>query len=474
MNTDQRSGRSTCARVVAILVALSGSLVAQGFTLTAPPCVALGGTVDVTVSANSLGTPQGAAQFRLFYDPAVWSIDTTFASGGHRIDGSWDGAVNTSIAGEVFAALWHLPPEPTASSDLVTVRLLNVGGMMGQNPSLACDVDRWVDPSFTDIVPTPFSAPSIPVTLGCAGGAPPSCTITSPATGASLMGSQVVTFSVADPNMDPQTITYEFDPPPSVGAFVPASRVGGGSSIDMGVLPATGLTFDWDVAADFAMNATNVPFRITVDDGTFTATCMIRVDILTTNQPPTCAVTSPMPGGVQLPMAVINYNALDGNGDPLTITHEFDSGAGFQTATRTGGGSSTSVGVQPGARTFQWDAAADVGVMATGIDFRVTVDDLRGGVSQCTVTLDIAPTGGACPVLGAQCGDCNGDGARNILDALLAAQIAATLLGPSPDQFDRCNVNGAVFPDPAASVTILDALILAQFAAGLPVTLACC
>ena len=82
--------------------------------------------------------------------------------------------------------------------------------------------------------------------------------------------------------------------------------------------------------------------------------------------------------------------------------------------------------------------------------------------------------GAFCPVAMASCGDCNLDGMTNILDALVAAQISASLVGLSPQQFDWCNVSGAIYPDPAAVVNILDALIIAQSAAGLPVTLVCC
>ena len=59
-------------------------------------------------------------------------------------------------------------------------------------------------------------------------------------------------------------------------------------------------------------------------------------------------------------------------------------------------------------------------------------------------------------------------------DALLAAQQAAFLVTLTATGFSNCNVSGAVEPDPAASVNILDALIIAQIAAGLAPTFACC
>ena len=61
-----------------------------------------------------------------------------------------------------------------------------------------------------------------------------------------------------------------------------------------------------------------------------------------------------------------------------------------------------------------------------------------------------------------------------ILDALVAAQNAASLVALSGAAFSNCNVIGLLEPDPGAVVDILDSLTLAQFAAGLPVTLMCC
>jgi hypothetical protein len=72
------------------------------------------------------------------------------------------------------------------------------------------------------------------------------------------------------------------------------------------------------------------------------------------------------------------------------------------------------------------------------------------------------------------CGDCNGDGFVTILDALTAAQHSAAIITLTGTDFTNCNVIGAVEPDPAAAVDILDALTLAQSAAGLPVMLVCC
>jgi hypothetical protein len=65
------------------------------------------------------------------------------------------------------------------------------------------------------------------------------------------------------------------------------------------------------------------------------------------------------------------------------------------------------------------------------------------------------------------CGDCTGDGTVGILDALLAAQMGASLVVPIPPQDVDCDV------DASGAITILDALGIAQAAAGMPVTLTC-
>ena len=67
----------------------------------------------------------------------------------------------------------------------------------------------------------------------------------------------------------------------------------------------------------------------------------------------------------------------------------------------------------------------------------------------------------------ALCGDCDGDGSVTILDALAAAHHGAGIITLVGQQFTDCDVNST------AQVDVLDALILAQAAAGLGVTLNC-
>ena len=59
------------------------------------------------------------------------------------------------------------------------------------------------------------------------------------------------------------------------------------------------------------------------------------------------------------------------------------------------------------------------------------------------------------------CGDCDGNGVPNILDALRAVEIHLGLYLATPAEILRCDVTAP------AGVTVLDALRLAQRAAGL-------
>ena len=82
--------------------------------------------------------------------------------------------------------------------------------------------------------------------------------------------------------------------------------------------------------------------------------------------------------------------------------------------------------------------------------------------------LTLAAVLAAPPTLRAQaCGDCDGSMQLTIVDALVAAQIAVTLVTPTAAQERVCDVQGDL------DVDVIDGLVIAQVAAGLPVTLTC-
>lgn len=118
-------------------------------------------------------------------------------------------------------------------------------------------------------------------------------------------------------------------------------------------------------------------------------------------------------------------------------------------------------------------------IVAPGIDhassasystFAVVGATVSGSAASASYETEIGPLcpelSGGCGVV--LCGDCNGDGAVTILDALAAAQSAVGTRTLTPMQFASCDV------DMDGDVDILDALLIAQVSAGLPVMLTCC
>jgi hypothetical protein len=144
-----------------------------------------------------------------------------------------------------------------------------------------------------------------------------------------------------------------------------------------------------------------------------------------------------------------------------------------------------SVAADPGNPTFlaagateTWRFTVDVSPMATVET--ITIDASFGGLDavQGTVLIDqgadVTDTWDLATCAVSLCGDCNQDGVVSILDALVGAQHAAGLVVLAGMPFTACNVIGLLEPDPGALVDILDALTIAQSAAGLPATLTCC
>jgi hypothetical protein len=113
------------------------------------------------------------------------------------------------------------------------------------------------------------------------------------------------------------------------------------------------------------------------------------------------------------------------------------------------------------------------------------IEDLAGArgvdpiLGSPDLTIDELPPAGTTlvfePYVSLVCGDCNGDGNVAITDALLAAQHDVGLTTITGDAYAACNVQGVPGGEGTlgASVSILDALEVARFAAGMVSNLAC-
>jgi hypothetical protein len=181
---------------------------------------------------------------------------------------------------------------------------------------------------------------------------------------------------------------------------------------------------------------------------------------------------SPVSGDIAIDVDVDSPFSL---ATDLTFEHSTDGGVTFllsQPAV-TSPLPNPAPGTPIGMSTFLWDSAADLVGSVTpqaGVLARVSIFDVGApapGMADCqTLPFEVDNTPAA--LCQAICGDCSENGiGPEIIDALQAAQIAAGLLTPTAGQIGCCDVNASLLTD------ILDALIIAQGAAGLSVTLSC-
>jgi hypothetical protein len=303
----------------------------------------------------------------------------------------------------------------------------------------------------------------------------PGCVINAPAMGATVTGVVDVDHDLSHPTSLPVDVTYEWST--DAGATYAMCTAAATSVLPNpapGITtPATGLVFQWDSAADLvgAIMIQTTTIRITGDDGAAQGSCTVDVDVDNVAPLPTCTlgVTSALPASGDIDLEVTPDSVSAGMVD-VAFEYSLDAGATWLPATPGG----TSVNPTPGLPVaipapFTWDSRADaVGdvVPAVGVLARALVDD---GVSlvpgECqTAPFDVDNTA-ICSTL---CGDCNTDTTGpTIVDALVAAQFSAGIGTPTVLQTGCCDVNSSM------TIDIIDALQMAQVSAGIMLMLSC-
>jgi hypothetical protein len=300
----------------------------------------------------------------------------------------------------------------------------------------------------------------------------PSCAITSPAPGAAVTSVIPVDFDVDHTLGLPMDATIEWSTDAGTTWF-PGTPWSGVNPMLGLTTPSTQL-FEWDSVADGIgdLSVQTTELRIEVDDGASTSHCTaagLQVDNRAPS--PTCILT--LTSGTPVRNVAtfdVDVDSLNGPTVDATFEYSTDSGTSWELATPDASSANPIMGIPLAIVVqFLWDTRADnLGMTApvTGVLFRTTVAD---GVAPVDGTCTLPPfdvdNTSLCP---STCSDCDLNGtAPAILDALIGAQLAAGMMSASAAQDGCCDVNADMH------ITILDALLMAQAAAGIPLTLTC-
>ena len=170
------------------------------------------------------------------------------------------------------------------------------------------------------------------------------------------------------------------------------------------------------------------------------------------------------------PTILVGNLALDNTNDNIYFSDT--RGTGIYRVTKSGAGLTLihpsadvcGISVDPATNTVYWADASSRGIWRSDLDgnnpVRILHTTPASPTSLVTVDLPSPPV----PVI---CGDCSGNGVGpDIVDALVTAQMAASISVPGAVQ-EACDVNSS------GQVEILDALLVAQSAAHLQITLSC-
>ena len=299
------------------------------------------------------------------------------------------------------------------------------------------------------------------------------CDLGTPLPGSTVTGDVTLTFDADDPQMDPVTATFEYSTDAGVSwhSCTPGAMSQHGNPSGLIVTPATGQGFVWDSLVDGVGRAmvAGATVRIQVSDGMNTGFCQVLVDVDNVAPSPTCLLTtSPITQrddvSLALDLGSVNAPTVD-----VLVEWSSDGGATWNTASAAAGSSlaNPATGVPTGSATLLWDSRGDGLALAVQqtVDLQVTVFD---GVAVAPGTCGGAVTLDNTSLCGGICGDCDlGGTGPTVLDALTAAQIAAGLVVPTLGQMGCCDINASM------NIDVIDALGIAQAAAGLMPILTC-
>ena len=300
------------------------------------------------------------------------------------------------------------------------------------------------------------------------------CGVTGPAPATTVSDDVDIVFDANDTMGSPLTVFFEWSSDTGT-TWNPCATAATSSFMNPSIavpVPIAAGSYTWDSAADLVgvLSVQTTTVRVSVDNGTRMSSCSVSLEVDNVAPIPFCVINpppSPLGGDVALETIA---SSLSGTVYDLTLEYSIDAGATFQLCTMAASSPNPNpaLGATVGIASFIWDSRAD-GVATTaplaGVVLRMTVDD---GVSlipgDCTELVDVDNT----MLCGSICGDCNVNGiGPDVIDALTAAQIAVGAVVPTMSQAACCDV------DSSMNVDVIDALFMAQSAAGLPATLVC-
>jgi hypothetical protein len=260
------------------------------------------------------------------------------------------------------------------------------------------------------------------------------------------------------------------------GASWLAALAGSGSTFSS---PVSGLSegmerFEWDSVASGAAIVTGALLRVSLSEpATMSMTSCVTppFDIDNVNAPPVCTLTASETPVTRV--VALDFELVSSSGPWADVLFECSTDCGDTflplTPAATSPLSNPEPAFAPGAAVFEWDTAADgVGLLAIDRDVLVRAVATDGVSSRQGLCLAMPVAVDNTALCQSDCGDCDRNGAvSTILDALAAAQISVTAIPAPPLQGECCDVNAS------GSIDILDALLMAQSSAGIPVSLAC-